>query len=35
LIDTPKPIVVRVAGERPRNHDPPLHSSLIPRAPPA
>jgi hypothetical protein len=35
LIDTPKPIVVRVAGERPRIHDPPLHSSLIPRAPPA
>jgi hypothetical protein len=34
LIDTPKPIVVRVVGERPRNHDPPLHSSLIPRAPP-
>ena len=35
LIGTPKPIVARVAGERPRIHDPPLHSSLIPRAPPA
>lgn len=35
LIDTPRPIILRVVGERPRIHDPPLHSSLIPRAPPA
>ena len=29
------PAAVRVAPERPRIHDPPLHSSRIPRAPPA
>jgi hypothetical protein len=35
LMDTPTPFLVRVASERPRNHDPPFPSSLVPRAPPA
>lgn len=35
VVDAATPAVVRVAPERPRIHDPPFHSSLIPRAPPA
>ena len=35
VVDGATPAAVRVAPERPRIHDPPLHSSLIPRAPPA